>query len=225
MARAISCNGATVLKLRLLAPIACAWVADLDAVSETAITGAVTVTDGVSPWKGTVLRSGVVAGVCSATIVGGKGGLRKELGSKSYVGGIARNIVNDILNESGETLARKAQTASELLQVLNHWTRIGTAPGAPVTAGEQLASVLEHVGATWRVLPDGTIWIGTPTFKAAKPTGLFEITREPARERVHVELDGLDLFPDTTVGTDRVGDVEYRVEDKGIRATYWLEAA
>jgi hypothetical protein len=225
MSRSIACNGSTVLKLRLLAPIAAAWIADAESSSDTNITGAAKITDGTNEWKGTIIRSGVVAGVCSMLVVGGSGGLRKGARAQSYTGAGARQIVTDILNEAGEKPAQKALTAPALRTVLQHWTRLGNTAMRPVTYGEQLAHVLEHVGATWRVLPDGTIWIGSPTFVAAKPAGLVEIIREPAHERVNVELDGLDLLPDTSLKGDRVGDVEYRVDANGIKATYWLEAA
>lgn len=224
MAKAIQCNGAPVLKMRLHAPIDAAWVADIEASANAPITGAATISDGTNLWKGTVLSSGVVAGLCTAIIVGGKGGLRKPASAKSYVGAIARSVVLDILNEAGESLARASQTASELLVVLEHWTRVA-ALDEQGTAGAQLASVLEHLGATWRVLPDGTIWIGSPSFRRSTPTGLFELDREPARGRVHVAIDGLDLLPDSLVKNDRVDAVEYRVDENGLVATYWLEAA
>lgn len=220
MATAIHVNGATVLKLRLRAPIADrAWVADLEALSDTPITGAVTITDGRNPWKGTALESGVVAGVCSVAIVGGAGGLRKVVGAKSYVGVIARSIVTDILAAAKESLARAALTAPELRTVLPHWTRYEG------SAGEQLSSVLEAVGATWRVTPAGTVWVGSPSFLPATPAGLFELDREPSRRRVHVALDALDLTPDATIAGERVGDVELVTDDSGLRGTYWLEAA
>lgn len=224
MARAILCNGAPVLKLRLSAPIAAAWTADLEASSATALTGAVTISDGSNLWKGTVLQSGVVAGLSSATVVGGAGGLRKKVSAKSYVGVIARTVVNDILAEVGERLDTTAATAPALRVTLNHWTRV-TSDDADGTAGAQLSSLLAAIGATWRVLPSGAVWIGSPKFPAAKPEGVFELDREPSRQRVHVALDALNLLPDSTVGSDRVGDVEYRVAESGIHATYWLEAA
>jgi hypothetical protein len=225
MARAITCNGASVLTLRLLAPIAAAWVADVEASIDSVISGAVTLTDGDNAWQGTVLSSGTLAGICSMLIVGGKGGLQKELGAKSYVGTVARQVVQDIAADAGETLSQKALTAPALRSVLRHWTRVGNSDGEPMTAGAQLTSVLDAVGATWRVQPNGQIWIGSPSFVTSKPTGLMELHRDPARGRVHVELDALDLLPDTNVAGNRVGDVEYRVADAGIKATYWLEAA
>jgi hypothetical protein len=224
---AIDVNGFTVTKLRINAPIASGtWSARVEALLEAPLSGAVTVSDGANPWRGTVVEAGVVQGLSSALVVGGAGGLRKKLPARSYVGVTARSVVQDILNAVGEQASRAALTSPQLRTVLPYWTRSGPAPdGMGGTAAEQLQAVLDAVGATWRVLASGQVWIGTPAFLRSAPTGFVELDREPTARRVHAALDALDLFPDTSVQNERVGDVEYRLEGSRLRATYWLEAA
>ncbi len=221
MAAAIDCNGFTVLKMRLRAPIRGAWWARLDATVEAPITGAVAISDGTNTWRGTVTRSGVVLGVCSALIVGGAGKLGLPVPAKSYVGVPARLVVQDLLAAAGEQADSVSLTRSPLRTVLEHWTRAGD----PSTAGQELTSLLEHVGATWRVLPSGAVWMGAATFTTAKPAGLVERDRDPSAGRVFTTLDLLDLLPASTVGDENVGDVEYELDGSELRATHWLEAA
>lgn len=225
MARSITLNGAPVLGMKLRSPLEGVWVADVSARAIDALSGKATISDGENEWIGKILTSGVVAEVCTAVGVGGSGGLRLPAPAKSYVGTIVRTVVLDILADAKETLSQRALTAPALRARIDHWTRAGNASTAASSAAEQLTLVLEAVDATWRVLPAGTVWVGAPAFNRATPDGLVELDREPARQRVHVALDALDLLPDSTVNGDRVGDVEYRVEGGDLRATYWLEAA
>lgn len=221
MAAPIDVNGKTVLKMRLHAPIREAWVARLTAASTENLVGAVTISDGTNRWAGTVVRSGVLFGVCSALIVGGSGHLSDIPTAKSYTGVTARSVVQDLLNAAGEVVDGNSLTRPALRTVLEHWTRAGV----DTTVGAELTAVLDAVGATWRVLPSGKIWIGTPTFPAAKPRGFLENTRSPDAARVHAQLDLLELLPDSSVNAERVGDVEYELGSSELRATYWLEAA
>jgi hypothetical protein len=227
MARSLSCGGLAVLKLRLRAPVFGVWVARVRAAGKTAVSGAVTLTDGTNSWKGTVVpgRSGVVTGVCSALIVGGAGKLGSKLPAKSYTGAQARLVVQDLLTAAGEQADGVGLTSPLLRTVLNFWTRSGGAGVRDSTAGEELTRVLEAVDATWRVKPSGAVWAGANAFPSSKPAGIVETDREPASGRVEVMLDGLDLVPATTVGNDRVGDVEYRTDGGALFATYWTEAA
>lgn len=224
MAAAIDCNGFTVLKMRLRAPLAGAWWARLDATVEAAITGAVAISDGTNTWNGTVTRSGVVQGICSALIVGGAGKLGLPVPAKSYVGVPARLVVQDLLAAAGEQADGVSLTRSPFRTVLEHWTRIGDGP-SPSTAGQELTRVLEHVGATWRLLPSGAVWMGEATFTPSTPAGLVERDRDPSAGRVFTTLDLLDLLPASVVGEENVGDVEYELDGSELRATHWLEAA
>lgn len=135
-----------------------AWYADVDVDAIAPLTGSVTSEiDGVS-FVGTVLRSGTHGGRVQARIVGGKGGLAKELDAQNYANGpTAQTILTDILRGAGETLSSTAD-ASLLSTTFARWQRDAD------TASECMVALLDALGATWRVLSDGTIWVGVDVY-------------------------------------------------------------
>lgn len=120
----------------------------------------------VIDWQGTtlrgyVLRSQVVEGVCSAVILGGRGGLAQALPPKMYDLQILASMpLGDILREAGEALAPSSDPAARG-RSLSSWVRRAG------DAGEQLSALGDAVGAVWRVLADGSVWFGADAFPPA----------------------------------------------------------
>lgn len=99
-------------------------------------------------------------------VVGGAGGLSHDLEVRNYGGGstTAKTIVGDILRDAGETLSAEADTAI-LSKRVDAWQRVEG------TGRDALNLLLDKLGATWRVLRDGTIWIGVDEWPEVEPDG------------------------------------------------------
>ncbi|RPH55618.1 MAG: hypothetical protein EHM89_16830, partial [Acidobacteria bacterium] len=120
-------------------------------------------------FRGTVTpgRSGrSMGGRTTLRLVGGAGGLTHTLEARNYGGDLTtvKSVVDDIMSDSGETLSAEADR-SILGKRLSSWQRVRG------QGRHALDRVLEKFGATWRVLRDGTIWIGIDTWPEVEPDG------------------------------------------------------
>jgi len=216
MSALLTCNGHAVDTIRLVLPQTGAWVATLEALSDEKLTGTVTLTDQVATYTGTVLRSGVRSGVCRMDVVGGKGGLSNEVPARSYVGIKARNVAAELLAAVGEALDASS-TPSVLGTSLPFWTR------ASGRAGTALATLVDALGASWRVLQSGAVWIGAETWPTATKTlEALELDDDEAAGNVLLAPDSLALRPGVVLAGRKVGRVEHRISRGALRTTFWV---
>ena len=125
-------------------------------------TGQVVVSWQGAELRGYVLRSDFEDGLVSAVILGGAGGLTKQLQPKMYDYQLpARMVAEDIVNEAGERLS--PLSAPALLQTLASWVRQAG------DGGEQLSALCDALGCIWRVELDGSIFIGTDSYPEVSP--------------------------------------------------------
>lgn len=198
-------------------PLLGPWTAQLELDSAVPPTGNQTIDwDGVT-FSSTVVRSGTDEGNKSqALLVGGKGGLSKTLSTPKYYasGPTLGTIVADILTEAGETLSGTADS-SVLGHVVARWER---AVGA---AGNCLTTVLEQAGATWRVLADGTVWVGKDTFPAAARTdvpGLTVLDEQYGTGNATISIAAPLLRPGVTLLDRPVREVAFTLTPGAFRA-------
>jgi len=124
---------------------------------ESEISGQVTIQWLDLEFRGYVLRSRLNEGFCFAVIEGGAGGLTKQLQPKMYDLQVSAGMVaNEIAAESGERIS--PLSAAALASPLASWIRRAG------SAGEQLSALADAIGAIWRVLPDGSIYIGQDSY-------------------------------------------------------------
>jgi hypothetical protein len=213
---AVTANGTPVLSGALTMPIVGTWHANLDLDAPVAPTGRISIDwDGV-PFSGTVVRSGADEGGRSqALIVGGAGGFSKVLTGKYYASGpTLKIIVADILSEAGETLSSTAD-ASVLSHVVARWERTAG------TAGYSLTAALDDAGATWRVLSDGTVWVGKDTFPAvarADIPGLTVLDENHSSGFIVVSVDAPLLRPGVTLLERQAREVTFTLTPGSSRA-------
>lgn len=113
-------------------------------------------------WSGALLRIGTSEGETSALMVAGAGGLSTILDAKYYANQPqVRLIVQEILSAAGESLSATS-TTSVLSQTLPSW------PRRQDQAGALLDAVAKALGVVWRVLPDGSVFVGTDDFAQAQ---------------------------------------------------------
>lgn len=148
-------NGYTVLQGDLLRPYGGRWTARVE------LDGGLIAGDPAQlhllglDYTGTVREAGVIGGRGYALIVAGAAGLDRVLGAQHYAGGVSvRLLLAELLESTGEAPAGTSDP-DLLAQVLPAWTR----PAGP--ALDALDALIEYLGATWRALADGSIWVGT----------------------------------------------------------------
>lgn len=155
-------NGRPLLSATITMPRVGAWHADVEVDGNTALEGPVRLIVSGQEFRGTAVRSGALAGRVRARIVGGGGGLSRELPARNYTSGpTVRAIVEDMLGDT-EKLSPQSDPAV-LSTVLPKWQRLAG------LASHALVALADRVEATWRVLADGTVWIGRETWPEVNP--------------------------------------------------------
>jgi hypothetical protein len=140
-----------------------AWSAEVEFREETAYTGTALLTVEGIEFSGYCRRSALKGSSrVSGLVIGGAGGLDTALPAKQYVAPKVESVLADIMRPSGETLSATV-SSSVTGRTLTTWQR------AEGTAQEAISALAEALGMPWRVLLDGTIWIGAETWAEATP--------------------------------------------------------
>lgn len=151
--------GKSVTRGRVRVPRQGAWHVEAWLDADTAPIGAAALVwgDKAAAWQGTLVPalSGVyvTGGPAQVRVVGGAGGLQTALPGASYRNVSARVILGQILAAAGERLSG-ASPAATLDPILARWSR------AAGTAAAQVGRLSEALGVLWRVLPDGSVYVG-----------------------------------------------------------------
>jgi hypothetical protein len=197
----ILCNDIPIIRGALHQPRVGEWSADLLVDSDQIPTGFVTLSADGGTWslKGTAFRLGVFVGTVSLRVVGGAAGLSpppagqgKILPAKQYRGVTLRNILRDLCAATGETLSADSAT-SPLGQLVQSWTRM---PGSGKSA---LRVLLDQYGLDWRILSDGTLWVGTDSWPDAPAHEFNVLGRAFAEGRIQIGYDRPFLMPGTVL--------------------------
>lgn len=209
-------NDRNLLSCSIQEPRIGVWSAVVDVDSDEAITGQVTLTiDGIS-WVGTVIKGDLHAGRFSAQLVGGAGKLATVLGAKHYRGVPLAVVLDDLMMGTGERLS--STTTTDLRShTVARWSRLQG------KAAVSLKAVADELSLTWRVLRDGTIWLGTEQWTEAKPDA-EEINRVPGRDSVTIAPESPLLGPGTTFLDRRVSRVTTSVKDGALRQEVLFES-
>ena len=167
-------------------------------------------------FAGVIRRSGFLPGsqTVTATVVGGAGNLLELVPPRDYVAGsaplpaglVARGIVDDV----GEQLAAGVELALDGL-TLPRWTRIAS------SARAALDLLADRLGLGWRVLADGTIWVGVETWPELD-NAAFYVGGDPSDGAVLYASDGAPLVVGSTVDGVQAIAVEYSI-GASLRAT------
>lgn len=213
-------NGVPVIRAVLALPRVGAWHADLEIDSEDASPFgtqiALSIGDGALSFQGSARRGGAYGGRVLVRMVGGAGGLGKVLDSKAYRQIPARIPLSDILDGAGEKLSGTADSGA-LGTELPFWSR------PKGIAGIALANLLAELSATWRVLADGTIWVGSETWPAATVSNVTVTHEAPDDGRIDFGSDLPSLLPGTTFRDRKVSRAVHHLDAKRVSTECWFE--
>jgi hypothetical protein len=211
-------NDRAALWAEIAMPRAGAWVARCTLDATTSIEGRVTVRvhDGGMTLAGTVVRGGVAADTAAITVVGGAGGLYRPVAPVSYRSITVRTLLVETLAAGGEQLAGTSDP-SILGTVLPKYVREG---GRVIDAIREL---METLGTTWRMLPDGTVWVGRDTWPAAPAFGYEVLEESPDRMTSTLGVESFRALAGTTLDGRRVSQCVHRLYDGMARTTVLFE--
>ncbi len=194
------------------------WVLDVQLDADEALSGDVVLADEeANEFHGTVYRSNLHVGRVWARVLGGKGKLGTlELDAAHYQSATGRFIAEDIISRAGETID---PNSAPLTTTLDYWSHdAGTGQRA-------LTTLAERLGVSWRVLPNGNVWVGTDSSDPITLLSVLELDRNGIRGTIELGLDALVLLPGEVLGTERIARILYcQSDDKPLRATVWPEA-
>lgn len=214
-------NGAPVLGGTINLPKVGVWTADVElpapAGGAKTLSGRATLQLGPAlTFVGSYARTGLDGrGRLRARLSAGAGGLGKTLAPRSYLGVPMRIPLQDILTDAGETLSATADAAALAFQ-MPAWSRMST------VAGVSLAALVTAVGASWRILPDGTVWVGTVAWPASTMQAVA-ISYEPEAKRRTVASLSPTVLPGQTFDGDRIAFVQHIVTSRDLRTVLQLE--
>ena len=187
--------------------------------------GSVTVQWSGSTLKGFVVRAAPDRGVWQGLLVGGKGGLNKNVTAQHFFQTPATRIVTDTLRLVGETLATDS---TGLSQVINY-------PRRAISASRCLDELCDELGLIWRVKLDGTVWLGTYTWPASTATFTYSESSNENDAKLMPDAGQPLLEPGTTVVLDasaaataeeksvqKIAAVYYKISDGHSNAQIWL---
>lgn len=199
------------------------WHADLtleapgSSQANTILSGPAQVNLAGSAFAGTFgLNGSTKTDTIRARINGGAGGLGKLVQPKGYRGTTMKIVIGDILRTAGEKLSSTAD-AGVLATNLPLWVAVQQ------PAGAALQSALQVMGATWRVLPDGTIWFGTEAYPPATQNDFVDLTDEPELARYEFSSYTPTILPGTTFQGQRVSVVIHYIRPDSLRSQLFYE--
>ena len=224
----VTANGVDVLRGSVSMPLVGVWSADLvidqpDGSGFSAGTQ-VTITAGGLELAGVVApdRTGSFLDAVHVRILGGKGGLSQLATPRAYVqpGAYVRDVLSGLLGAAGETLAATADTGFRATNLLA-WSVFR------VPVSQALEALIDTVspGLHWRVLSDGTVWIGSESW----PTTSYSfdlLSHDPAQQTYELGVESPAIVPGVTI-TDlgQVSRVEHLIEPDSMRTRVYVADA
>ena len=189
---------------RIHHPVAGAWTAELEVLTETPLSGLVALTLPGLTLQGTVVEGGVSYGRQRLRLVGGRGGLGKVVEGQGFYKADLQTVVQYLLGRVGERPAGDSDVGV-LARVLDHWHHLRG------TAGRGLNEVCAHVGTSWATTAAGEIRIGLPTWSRTSPDHVLLQEDMPGRCWLVATTDAT-VLPGTTFNGKRVVAVDHDID-------------
>lgn len=214
----VTFDGRPCVRATVFLPRIGAWTADIESDDATAPAATATLTlDGALALRGTVVRGGVEVDRWRGRIVGGAGGLPREIPAGALRDTTLAAVLADALRAAGESLAAGVRVEG----VAARWHRVA----AP--AAHAVADVARAAGLAWRVLPDGTVWLGTESWAEHRALDVDLLDWRPELGRAELAGNTLGILPGQTLTvralTLRVGAVEHHAAREGLRTVVLAE--
>jgi hypothetical protein len=191
----------------VLLPRTGVWLANLHVNEQNPLPDRLVLDLGEVDMPAAVAKAELIAGVTEVRLVGGAGGLGELARPKHYHRPLVKHVLADLLRDSGETLATTS-TPAVLSKDLEAWTTLALTTGAILAALCRVASS----DVNWRVLADGTVWIGTETWPDSAVVSR-SIESDGPNAATIIGTDIPELWPGTLLDGRRVDYVRHDLDD------------
>lgn len=216
----LAIDGNLLERACIVLPRTGAWTADvehIDAVPTAAVGSSVSLTFGSQTFVGTVVRvqSNQAPGY-DTRIVGGAGRLSAVLRVAQFKSPNLQNVLDVAIRDGRETLS---STASSLTTSVNFWERSSR------TLGQELDAIAAAAGLEWKVLLDGTIWLGTPEWTESSIDAVdYQVLESHADTgTMLVAAEDPTILTGETFEGLRVGQVIHRIEPDATRTEVYTD--
>lgn len=220
-------NNVPLTTADLVLPHLGAFRADVVALADAPLTGAQTLVVLGQIYQCTVYidrerdqpASALYAGVASARVVGGAGGLNKTMVAIAYdngatvaqvLGGTGATTGN-LLDVAGELLSEKID-ADLLAQFLPQWAWV---PGQIDALLGQLAT---YLGVLWRVLPEGKIWLGQDSGETAPQLDMILVDVQAQAGLMTLTAEACTWQPGMTFETLPIRQIQHIIGGSAARS-------
>lgn len=221
----LTVNDVSVFNGIISMPLIGLFTADLvinqiDATNFTAGTSVTIKAENGITLVGTVLpdRTGAFLDTVHLKIIGGRGGFGKSAVPKGFVqpGAYVRDVLGALMNNASESLSSTI-TSTFLATNLTAWAIMES------KVSEALKVLIDTVAPTyhWRVLSDGTLWIGAETWPSQTVTYRTDV-HNPSDASFLLYVDTLQILPGVTIdGIGKIGRVEHIIMPDKVRTQVW----
>lgn len=185
MAALITVNGVNVTEATIHLPRIGVWHADLNISRDDkeTMTGQATIQFGSQQFIGIFAQVGLdIENRLRARIVGGNGALGTLLKPKGYNTVPIQIPLQDVVTDSQELGLSQESDSSILSSQLSAWSRMQETGGSVITA---LLDTLDRI-ASWRILSDGTIWVGYESWPVVTLPTAGLSGSEPEKGRIRI---------------------------------------
>ena len=210
----VTLNTFPVVSARLTIPRCGCWHGDfiVDSDQDLPIGSTATIEDALTGFvaTGKITRSKIQSLRLECRVVGG-GGLNNTLPPRGYRNASLLLPLSDCLNDCDEALA--ANVSGDITSTLLAFWQTPKQTGA-----EELQALADTANVTWRVLLDGTVWLGREDW-ATIDREFTVIADNATQGKIELALDGLDaeILPGKTILDRRVSLVEWSIDPESTR--------
>lgn len=182
---------------------------------------------------GQVVRGGQTkSGRVFVLVAGGSGHLGQasppQLNARGYQNCPLSRIIADLAADAGENLSPTI-SAQVLSRTISSW------PRRKAIASACLDDLARSLGLVWRVLQDGTLWLGVPAFSEStlmQPLQLLD-DQDPSQSTALYSLLSFGPMPGESYAGQKVGEAHYRISASGdglpgpgaFVRLWWLDSA
>lgn len=214
-------NGVAVIRGKIAMELVGVWIADLeidqpDGSGFSAGTSVTIQTENLT-LKGTVVpnRTGDFLDAVHVCVMGGAAGMAKAATPKSFAqpGALVKDVLNALCSNGGETLSATAD-ATFVATNLTAWSIMA----GTVTQGLRALLDIKAPTFNWRILSDGTLWMGAETWPAS--AGTFDILdSDPKENSYELGVESPWIVPGVSVnGVGNVSQVVHHIDHSKIRS-------
>lgn len=219
-------NNETVLNGTITLPSTGVWIANLvlNTSDQSGFDGGSAVSivdDNGLTFKGVVVnhRSGLFIETLHLRVAGGRNGMGNLVKTKSFRSAVFNDVIKSLLSDAGETLSPTVDT-SLLSKGIGDWNITANT----VTSALDYFLDIQDPNLNWRVLPDGTIWMGIETYPSVQVDFQIQAPCNPVEQMFTLGINNLSFRQGVELeNVGKVSRIEYQILSSSLAAVVWVE--